>query len=113
MLDTNIREVSRGLGLTALERTSVRAAEASLPYGWRVTFEAIDSDDTDDVYARVIPPWNANVSAFLIDREGHWIIVTDNVSTDTHPVLKAVCEVRDAIEYVTSVVSGAEFARAR
>ena len=102
MFDANINEDSCALGLTATERTSVKRAEASLPSGWHVTLETIDNQE---IYARVIPPWNANLSAFLIDREGHGVILTDNISDDTHPVISVLCDVHDAIDRVVSVVS--------
>ena len=101
MFDTNI--TSCGLGLTVDEQTKIKAAMKLLPCGWDV---ALETTDSHDVYARVIPPWNANVSAFLIDRERHGVILTDNISKDARPMISIVCDIRDATDYVVAVVSG-------
>jgi hypothetical protein len=92
------------LGLTVDEQTSVKAARAKLPHGWHIVLE---STDDHDIYARVVPPWNANVSAFLIDRERHGVVLTDNISKDIGPMISLVCNIHDAIEHIAAVVSGA------
>ena len=107
MLDTNIS--SGCLGLTADEQMNVKAVTRLLPRGWHIALETTDSHET---YARVIPPWNTNFSAFLIDREAHGVILTDNISDDAHPVISVVFDIHDAIDYVAAVVvSGAESRR--
>lgn len=102
MLEANTS--TDGLGLTVDEQISVEAATAELPGGWHI---ALESTDGHDIYARVVPPWNADISAFLIDRERHGMVLTDNISKDTGPMISLVCGVRDAIDYIAAVVSGA------
>ena len=99
--DTNTGD----LGLTTDEQVSLKAAATKLPHGWHI---ALESTDDHDIYARVVPSWNANVSAFLIDRERHGVVLTDNISKDTGPVISLVCDMRDAIDYIAAVVSGAK-----
>ncbi len=103
MLDTTIRKAPGNCGLTALEQRRVRMAEASLPAGWRIV---PDENDVHEVYARVVPPWNTDLSAFLIDREGHGIILTDNISVETHPVISVVWNIQDAIDHIAAVLFG-------
>jgi hypothetical protein len=103
MCDVVITDLLCVLGLTVEEQGYVRAATRSLPLGWSVAFETTDSNET---YARVVALWNATLSAFLIDREAHGVILTDNVSEDTRPVISVLCDVHDAIDRMVAVVSG-------
>jgi hypothetical protein len=103
MLDTNAREVHSDRGLTAPEQRRLKIAEPSLPTGWCI---ALDENELHEVYARVLPPWNTELSAFLIDREAREIILTDNISADTRPVISVLGNVQDAIDRVAAVIFG-------
>jgi hypothetical protein len=103
MCDAVVTDLLCGLGLTVEEQGYVRAATRSLPLGWSVAFETTDSDET---YARIVPSWNPTVSAFLIDREAHGLILTDNLSEDTRPVISVLDDIHDALDRVLAVVSG-------
>jgi hypothetical protein len=103
MPDTVIADFVCGLGLTVEEQQCVRVITGSLPFGWSVDFETTDSDET---YARIVPPWNATLSAFLIDREAHGVVLTDNISENTRPVISVLCDIQDAIDRVVAIASG-------
>lgn len=51
-----------------------------------------------------------NVSAFLIDRERHGVVLTDNISKDTSPMIIPVCDICDAIDSIAAIVSSARTA---
>jgi len=103
MSDTIVTDLLCGLGLTVEEQRYVRAAISSLPLGWSVVLDTTDSNGT---YARIVPPWNSAVSAFLIDREARGVVLTDNVSADTRPLISVPCDIHDAIDRVLAVMSG-------
>jgi len=94
------------LGLTPEEQRSIKAAAARLPCGWRIALETTENQET---YARVVPPWNPNKSAFLIDREYHGVILTDNITDELQPAQRVVCNVGDAVDRIAAVVSGILF----
>lgn len=101
--DSTVVDFRCGFGLTVEERTYLGAVTRLLPLGWSVSFETTDSDET---YARVAPPWDSSLSAFLIDRETHGLIVTDNLSEGVRPVIHVMYDVHDAFDHVVAVVSG-------
>jgi hypothetical protein len=88
------------LGLSIEERALIKRAAAKFPTGWCVSLETTDSEET---YARVVPPWDKNASAFLIDREGHGLVLTDNLSDPTGPVMQGACDVRDVMDCLAGV----------
>jgi hypothetical protein len=100
MCDTAVTDHLCGFGLTVEEQGHIRATTTSLPLGWSVAFETTDSNET---YARIVPPWDPNLSVFLIDREAHGMILTDNVSEDTRPVISVLCDIHDAIDRVLAI----------
>jgi hypothetical protein len=55
------------------------AAMRALPGNWSVDFETGDGDD--DIYARIVGPWtDRTYSAFLVERQGCHIILTDRLT---------------------------------
>ena len=94
------------LGLSAEEQTYIKAAAKDrLPCGWRFALETTEDAET---YARVVPPWNPDLSAFLIDREYHGVILTDNI-TKGAPKASVVGNVCDAVDQIAAVLTGVVF----
>jgi hypothetical protein len=91
------------LGLTTEEQWNVTAAAARLPCGWQIALETIDDAQT---YARIVPPWNPDTSAFLIDREHYGVVLTDNITKNDRVTIRVMDDVDTAIEHIATVVSG-------
>ena len=70
MLDTTVDPSHPRSGLAQAEQNDLAAATRWLPPGWTISFE---TTEIEEVYARIVPPWNPRVSAFLIDREAHGV----------------------------------------
>jgi hypothetical protein len=88
------------LGLSTEERVCIKAATVKFPAGWHITLENTESCET---YARVVPPWDVNASAFLLDRERHGLVLTDNLSDQARPVISPTCDVRDAMDQAANI----------
>ncbi len=70
--------VADRLSLTAADIRDIRAALPHLQGHWTALTEA---GDEGDVYVRLMPPWGDDRrSAFLLEREDHVVILTDNLS---------------------------------
>jgi hypothetical protein len=65
--------------LSQADRELIATALRDLPRSWSADFETGDGDE--DVYARIIGPWtDRSYSAFLIERQGCHVILTDRVT---------------------------------
>lgn len=91
--------------LTSNDRCLIMEEARSFPGRWSVEFEHGDEDDC--VFARLRGPWSDNhSSAFLIERRGEQIVLTDRLAnswadhTTTHRSIAA------AMDRVWSVVLG-------
>lgn len=89
--------------LSQADREIIVAAMRDLPRSWSADFETGDGDE--DVYARIVGPWaDRSYSAFLIERQGCHVILTDRVTERFSDCVTCHASVSAAMDRVRSLV---------
>lgn len=91
--------------LTSNDRCLIMEEASSFPGRWSVEFEHGDEDD--GVFARLRGPWSDNhSSAFLIERRGEQIVLTDRLANSWADHMTTHRSIAAALDRVWSVVLG-------
>jgi hypothetical protein len=92
------------LGLSPDECHTIAEAGRRLPGEWSVVFEAVEDGA---VFARLLPPGSdGQSSAFLIERHGDRVILTDRLSDELADAFTRHPDVADALEAAEDVIFG-------
>lgn len=92
---------AQDLGLTLNDIDAILAVRSIIP--WPISY---GRGDEGELYAIIHPPRNDRISAFLLDREGGELVLTDNLSDPLRVVVTAYPDVGAAAAHVSRVLSG-------
>jgi len=92
-----------GSSLSQADCEIIVAWMRALPGSWSADFETGDGDD--DVYARIVGPWaDRSYSAFLIERQGCHVILTDRLTERFSDCVTCYESVPAAMDRVRSLI---------
>lgn len=100
-MDPRKATAARGFGLTLGDVHAISAAQSMIP--WPITY---DRGDEGELFAIIYFPKNSRVSAFLLDREGEEVVLTDNLSDPHRVLVTSYRDVEAAAAHVGRVLSG-------
>src|SRR5689334_14539406 len=93
----------QAVSLNTEDREAILTASREFSDSWSTEFE---TGDEDEVYARIVAPWcEPNHSAFLLERQGSEIVLTDRLSETFSDCISLYPSILAAMHQVYSVAS--------
>lgn len=100
-MDWHKISVAQDLGLTRNDVDAISAAQSMIP--WPVSY---DQGDEGELYAIIHTPRDDWTFAFLLDREGANLVLTDNLTDPLGVVVTTFPDVKAAAAHVSRMLSG-------